>query len=180
VNILFLSLTNLERKHFYFTVILIMWQVLILWFYMLEWLSGMGHTERQVKHFKNDSSYPAPKIFKIFILFIILNGVRLSPLGTAATTDLLYQSQMIDDGDCGAIGGMKIGRRNRTTRRESAPAPLCPPQIPHDQARARTRATSMGSHRLTAWAMAWPFILFVFFITIQIPLFFHVEGTKNI
>jgi hypothetical protein len=41
---------------------------------------------------------------------IILSGVRLSPLGTAATTGLLYQPQMIDDGDCEAIGGMKIGR----------------------------------------------------------------------
>jgi hypothetical protein len=33
------------------------------------------------------------------------SGVRLSPLGTVATTGLLYQPQ-IDDGDCGAIGGM--------------------------------------------------------------------------
>jgi hypothetical protein len=38
---------------------------------------------------------------------------------------------MIGDGDCGEIGGMKIGRGNRSTRRKSAPAPLCPPQIPH-------------------------------------------------
>jgi hypothetical protein len=36
--------------------------------------------------------------------------VRLSPLGTAATTGQLYQPQMIDDGDYGALGGMKIGR----------------------------------------------------------------------
>jgi hypothetical protein len=42
--------------------------------------------------------------------FIILSGVRLSPLGTAATTGLLYQPQMIDDGHCGAMGGIKIGR----------------------------------------------------------------------
>jgi hypothetical protein len=42
--------------------------------------------------------------------FFFLSGVRLNPLGTAATTVLLYQPQMIDDGDCGAIGGMKIGR----------------------------------------------------------------------
>jgi hypothetical protein len=34
---------------------------------------------------------------------IILSGVRLSPLGTAATTGLLYQPQVIDDGDCAAI-----------------------------------------------------------------------------
>jgi hypothetical protein len=38
--------------------------------------------------------------------------VRLKPLGTAATTVLLYQPQMIDDGDCEAIGGIKIGRGN--------------------------------------------------------------------
>jgi hypothetical protein len=42
--------------------------------------------------------------------------VGLSPLGTAATSGLLYKPQMIDEGDCGAIGRMKIGRGNRTTR----------------------------------------------------------------
>jgi hypothetical protein len=44
---------------------------------------------------------------------------------------------------------MKIGRGNRSIRREPAPAPLCPPQIPLDQTRARTRA-AVGSQRLTA------------------------------
>jgi hypothetical protein len=63
---------------------------------------------------------------------------------------LLYKPQMIDEGDCGAIGGMKIGRGNRSTRRKPAPVPLCPPQIPHDKTRARTRATGVGSQRLTA------------------------------
>jgi hypothetical protein len=53
-------------------------------------------------------------------IIIILSGVRLSPLGTAVTTGLLYQPQMIDDGDCEAIGGMKIGRGNRSTRRKPA------------------------------------------------------------
>jgi hypothetical protein len=37
-----------------------------------------------------------------------------------------------DDGDCGEIGGMKMGRGNQSTRRKPAPAPLCPPEIPHD------------------------------------------------
>jgi hypothetical protein len=62
--------------------------------------------------------------------------VWLSPLATEATTGLLYQPQMIDDGDCGATGGMKIGMGNRSTRRKPAPAPLCPPQIPLDQIKA--------------------------------------------
>jgi hypothetical protein len=64
--------------------------------------------------------------------FFFLSGVGLSPLGTAATSGLLYKPQMIDEGDCGAISGIKTGRGNRSTRRKSAPAPLCSPQIPHD------------------------------------------------
>jgi hypothetical protein len=82
-------------------------------------------------------------------------------LGTAATSGLSYKPQMIDEGDCGAIGGMKIGRGNRSTRRKPAPAPLCPPKIPHDQTRARNRAAAVGSQRLTAWAMARPFPSFL-------------------
>jgi hypothetical protein len=53
-------------------------------------------------------------------------------LGTAAVTGLSYKPRMIGDGDCGEIGGMKIGRGYRSTRRKPAPAPLCPPQFPHD------------------------------------------------
>jgi hypothetical protein len=53
-------------------------------------------------------SRPPPNFF---------SGVGLSPLGTAATSGLLYKSQTIDEGDCGAIGGIKIGRGNRSTRR---------------------------------------------------------------
>jgi hypothetical protein len=37
-----------------------------------------------------------------------------------------------------------------------APVPLCPPQIPLDQTRARTLAAAVGSQRLTAGAMARP------------------------
>jgi hypothetical protein len=46
----------------------------------------------------------------IQIFFFILSGVRLSPLGTAATIGLSYQPQRIDDGDRGAIGRRKIGK----------------------------------------------------------------------
>jgi hypothetical protein len=87
-----------------------------------------------------------------YYLCITLNGVRLSPLGTAATTGLLYQPKMIDDGDCGAVGGMKIDRGNRSTWRKPLPVRICPPQIPHYLTRARTRAAAVGSQRLTAWA----------------------------
>jgi hypothetical protein len=61
---------------------------------------------------------------------VSLGGVRLSPLGTSATVGLLYQPRMIDD--YGAVGGMRIGRGNQSTRRKPAPVTLCPPQILHD------------------------------------------------
>jgi hypothetical protein len=82
--------------------------------------------------------------------------VVLSPPGTAATSGLLYKPQMIDDVDCGAIGGIKIGRGNGRTRRKLAPAPLCPPQIPHDQTRARldhNNITSLRQRGCEVWEL---------------------------
>jgi hypothetical protein len=55
-----------------------------------------------------------------------------------------------DDSDCGAVGGMNIGRGNRSSRRKPAPVPLRPPQIPHDQTQARTRASVVASQRLSS------------------------------
>jgi hypothetical protein len=77
----------------------------------------------------------------IYFFIIILSVVRLNPLDTAAIIGLLYQPQMIDDGDCGVIDVMRIGRGKRSAR-----VPLCPPQIPYDL----TRASTVGSQRLTA------------------------------
>jgi hypothetical protein len=77
--------------------------------------------------------------------------VSLSPLGTAATFGLLYQPQMIDDDDdCGAIGGIRVDRGNRSTRGKPVSVPLCPPHIPHDLIRARTHAAAVGNQRITA------------------------------
>jgi hypothetical protein len=64
------------------------------------------------------------EFIKILFFIIIISGVGLSPLGTAATSGLLYKPQMINKGDCGAIDGIKIGRGNRSTRRKPAPAPV--------------------------------------------------------
>jgi hypothetical protein len=44
----------------------------------------------------------------------------------------------------GAIGGMKFGRGNQSTRRKPTPAPLCPPQNPAWQTRSRTPDCSGG------------------------------------
>jgi hypothetical protein len=87
---------------------------------------------------------------QFFFFLVSLGDVRLSPLGTSATVVLLYQPRMIDDDDYGAVGGMRIGRGNRSTRKKPAPVPLCPPQIPHDQTWDQTRAAEVGNQRLTA------------------------------
>jgi hypothetical protein len=68
---------------------------------------------------------------------------------------VLYQLRMIDD-ECEAVGGMRIDRGNRNSRRKPTPVPQCPPQIPHYLTWAWTRAAAVGSRRLTACAMARP------------------------
>jgi hypothetical protein len=55
--------------------------------------------------------------------------VQLGPLGTAATNRPVVPAT--SDYDNGEVGGMMIGRRNRSTRRKSAPVPLCSPRTPH-------------------------------------------------
>jgi hypothetical protein len=52
----------------------------------------------------------------------------LGPLGTAATNrHILPDSGEYDD----EVGGMMIGRGNRSTRRKPDPVPLCLSQTPH-------------------------------------------------
>jgi hypothetical protein len=95
------------------------------------------------------------KFFFSFLIGIVGGGggVKLGPLGTAATNRPIVPAP----GDCddGEIGGMMIGTGNRSTRRKPAPVPLWPPQTPQ-AARMRTRAAAVGSQRLTAWATARP------------------------
>jgi hypothetical protein len=66
-------------------------------------------------------------------------GVQSGPLSTAATNKPIVAAPgNYEDGE---IGGMMIGRRNRSTQRKAAPVPLCPPQTPR-AARTRTWATA--------------------------------------
>jgi hypothetical protein len=53
----------------------------------------------------------------ILFFFIIIGGVGLTSPGHFWP---IVQPQMINEGDCGAIGGMKIGMGNRSTRRKPA------------------------------------------------------------
>jgi hypothetical protein len=91
----------------------------------------------------------------IYSLFLVsLGGVRLSPLGTSATLGLLYPPRMIDD-DYGAVGGMRIGRGNRSTRRRPAPVSLCPPQISHDLGSNPGRRGGKPATNRLSYGTAW-------------------------
>jgi hypothetical protein len=69
--------------------------------------------------------------------------------GTKANIGLLYQTRIMDDDQCGAIGEM-FRRENQNTRRKPTAVTLCPPQIPHHLTLARNRDTEVGSERLCA------------------------------
>jgi hypothetical protein len=56
-------------------------------------------------------------------------GVQLGPLGTTATNRPIVLAP--GDYDDGEIGGMMIGRGNRSTGRKRTPLPFCSPQTPH-------------------------------------------------
>jgi hypothetical protein len=75
------------------------------------------------------------------------DGVQLGPLGTAAINRLIVPA--MGDYDDGEIGGMKIGRGNRSTLRKPVPVPLCPPQTPHcPDANAGRRGGKPATNRL--------------------------------
>jgi hypothetical protein len=90
-------------------------------------------------------------------VFFFINTLEWGETESTWYVGLSYQPRMIDDDECGAVGGIRIDRRNRSIRRKPAPVPLCQPQIPHDLIWPRTRAAAVGSRRLTDWAMALPF-----------------------
>jgi hypothetical protein len=58
-----------------------------------------------------------------------VGGIVLGPLGTATTNKPVVPAPCHYDDE--EIGGMMIGKGNRSTRRKPAPVPLYPPQKPH-------------------------------------------------
>jgi hypothetical protein len=98
-----------------------------------------------------------PHNLTIWTIVSFWGRVRVSPLGTSATVWPLIPGP----GD--KWWWMWSSRSNENwqgkpkySEKKPASVPLCPPQIPHDLTLARTRAATVGSRRLTAWAMARP------------------------
>jgi hypothetical protein len=96
--------------------------------------------------------------------------VRLNPIGTAATLRPIVPA--LDDRwwwMCSSQWNENWQGKPKYSEK-STPVPLCPPKIPYDMTRARTRAAEVGNRRLTAWARArprsrrWFNILFVYIL----------------
>jgi hypothetical protein len=77
-------------------------------------------------------------LFIMIIILIIIDGVRLSPLGTSATNWPIVPAPD-DRWVLEHFVGMRIGKRNRNSRRKPFPSAICPPQIPHDLTFDRTQ-----------------------------------------
>jgi hypothetical protein len=72
----------------------------------------------------------------------------MGPLGTTATNKPVVPAP--GDYDDEEIGGMMIGRGNRSTRRKLGPNAALSTTNPTCSARTRSRAAAVGSQRLTA------------------------------
>jgi hypothetical protein len=71
-------------------------------------------------------------------MYILFSWAETVHLVLRPLFGLLYEPQIRDD-DNGTIDGM------RSTRRKPVPVPICPPHVPHDLTRARTRAAAVAS-----------------------------------
>jgi hypothetical protein len=81
-----------------------------------------------------------------------VGGARLCPWTAATNGSIFHPSDYI------WIWRVTVewywqGKRKKSEENR-VPAPLCPPQIPHGQIRARTRAFAVTARHLTAWAIA--------------------------
>jgi hypothetical protein len=62
----------------------------------------------------NCAPQPVDILTQVLLLLLLLLAVRLSLLVLRPPLAyFLYQPQIIGDGDCGEIGGMKIGRQGK-------------------------------------------------------------------
>jgi hypothetical protein len=82
--------------------------------------------------------------------------VRLGPLGTSTTNRPIAPAPNDRWWWMWSIGGIRIGRGNRSTRRKPAPAPLSHHKSHMTRSGFEPRTAAVGSQRLTAWAMARP------------------------
>jgi hypothetical protein len=82
----------------------------------------------------------------VFLIGLVGSAVQLGPLGTVATNWPIVPAPGDYDGE---FGGMMIGRGNRSTLEKTFPSAALSTTNPTCCARTRTRASAVGSQRLT-------------------------------
>jgi hypothetical protein len=93
---------------------------------------------------------PLPCVGTYFFLISWGGGWEWVHLVRQPLIGLLYQPRMAYE--CGAVGGMRIGRGNRSTGRKPASMTLCLLQITHDLTGARTPASAVRNLLLNSSA----------------------------
>jgi hypothetical protein len=66
-------------------------------------------------------------MWTLLYIFLGWRGVRVSPLGTSVINWHIIPAAVDRYDEFGAVGGIRIGRGNGSTRRKPAPVSLCPP-----------------------------------------------------
>jgi hypothetical protein len=89
----------------------------------------------------------------VFFLSFLGWGWDWAHLVRRPVLGLLYQPRIVNDDECRADGGMRIGRGNRSTWTKPVSLPLYKPQIPYDLTWDGTWDPAVGSRPLTDWAM---------------------------
>jgi hypothetical protein len=75
-----------------------------------------------------------------------------------ATSGLLYKPQVIHEDECGAIGGMKIGRGTEVLGENLPRRHFVDHKSHMTRPGLNPRVATVGSQRLTAWAMPRPIL----------------------
>jgi hypothetical protein len=85
------------------------------------------------------------------VFLVSWRGVRLSLLGTSATISPMVPAPDDRWGECGQVGGMRIGRGNRSYRRKPAPVLLSTTNLtwPDLDSNPGRRSEKPATNRLT-------------------------------
>jgi hypothetical protein len=120
----------------------------------ITWQYNEAFIARERGRYKSNSFVAIPNYLRNFFLFYD-DGRDWAHFIRRPLMGLFYQPRMIRK-ERGSVGGVRLGRRNRSTMRKLDSVILRPPQISHSVPWDRTRATAVRNPRPIAWCVAWP------------------------
>jgi hypothetical protein len=146
----------------------------IIWKGKCVWLSSASFFQTSVQQRRSKWAYTRRYTALSLSLLILCGGMRLSALGKSVNNCPFVPAS--DEYE--ALGGMRIGRGNRSILRKFSKMPLCPPQIQLGLAWGWNRNAALGSRWLTAWTMARSHVV----LHVKYPLllsYFYLKNWQN-